>query len=82
MEKERYTRMSHPRVLFQAHTTEDSRYVILPVLESASRITGWVVYDALQGEIEQDHHEPFGSLVEAKDQVDRYRRKEAAPAKP
>lgn len=51
MESDRFTRLTSSDVLVQVHVSPNSRYLILPVLERASVITGWLVYDTEKGRI-------------------------------
>lgn len=46
-----FTRLASSNVLVQAHAAPDSRFMLLPVIERASRITGWTVYDTSTGEL-------------------------------
>lgn len=45
------SRLSSPNVQFTAHVSEDNRYVLLPVMECASKVIGWVVYDSFAGRV-------------------------------
>lgn len=69
MSPPRYTRLTSTNVVFQVHVSEDSRYVLLPILEKSSRITGWVVYDAIDGEVYTKDDDPFPTQFEARDWV-------------
>lgn len=51
MDRPRFTRMGSGNVIFQTHVSEDSRFALLPVLEQASVIKGWVVFDTLEGRV-------------------------------
>lgn len=66
----RFTRMGSNNVLFQAHVSEDSHYVLLPVMERASQITGWLVYDTVTGMLYADEsEEPFPTQHQAREWV-------------
>jgi hypothetical protein len=47
----RFARLGSPNVLLQAHAAPDSRYMILPLLQNSTRVTGWTIYDTQQGEL-------------------------------
>lgn len=64
-----FTRLWSSNVLMQAHASPDSRFVILPIIEERSRITGWLVYDAERGELltaPDTSDEPWTQLHEAR----------------
>lgn len=62
----RFTRLSSSTSVFQAHASEDSKYVLLPVIEKAARITGWVVYETQLGDVSD---EIFPTINEAREWV-------------
>lgn len=62
----RFTRLSSSTSIFQAHASEDSKFVLLPIIEKASRISGWVVYKTQLGDISE---EIFPTISEARNWV-------------
>lgn len=62
----RFTRLSSSTSIFQAHASEDSQYVLLPVIENAARITGWVVYESQLGDVSE---QVFPTINEAREFV-------------
>lgn len=59
----RFTRVSSGQVTFQAHASDDSRFVLLPVM-SPSQIQGWKIYDSSAGQLLSDTLYP--NLLDAK----------------
>jgi len=57
-------RLSNNSTLTQVHATQDSHYLVLPILDSTVRVLGWLVYDTQKGELVQD--EPFTDLMKAR----------------
>lgn len=51
---QRMIRLGSSSVLFTAHATVDSRYVLLPIIESSSKIIGWRLYDSQEGQLLTD----------------------------
>lgn len=47
----RFTRMMSSNVVAQMYVSDDSRFVILPVLQVAQEIKAWLVYDTTTGEL-------------------------------
>lgn len=54
MSDPRFTRLGSSNVLAQAHVSEDSRFMLLPIMETGTQgamIRGWKVYDAVAGQL-------------------------------
>jgi len=64
----RFSRLSSTQVALQAHVRDDSRYVILPVMQP-STVRAWTIYDAMTGRIVET--KPFSSFIEAKQWLDK-----------
>lgn len=68
----RYVRFVSTNSLFQAHASPDAHYVVLPILENASVVKGWVVYDSTTGEIVRSETDSFwASMFEAQDYIEK-----------
>lgn len=54
MSAPRFTRLGSSNVLAQAHVSEDSRFMLLPIIGTGRHgawISGWQVYDAVAGKM-------------------------------
>ena len=69
-----FPRLMSSSVLVQVFAAPDSRFLLLPVLEQRSQISGWLVYDTEKGElIDSPGGEPWEHIHEARSWViDRY----------
>ena len=47
----RFTKLGSSGVLMQVHAGEDSRFVLIPILNQPVEIVGWKVYDSTTGEL-------------------------------
>jgi hypothetical protein len=70
--------MSSPSVAIQVHVSSDSRYVLLPVMQQAATVRGWVVYDTVTGNVLDSTEHPgsaFTDMHQARDWVNENLRK-------
>jgi hypothetical protein len=48
----------------QVHATEDSHYILVPIIDQTVVVKGWVIYDCIRGEVTKD--EPFQDINKAR----------------
>ncbi len=68
MPEHRFLRINNPAVTLSPLVRDDSRYVILPILDPTA-VKGWTIYDSRTGQMltRKGNRRPFDNYTDARD---------------